>query len=136
MYKKIIKFIKNNMKSKTEQFSIRIPKDLKRHIEKQSKILRLSLPDYVRAIITNELLPEILESYLKQVTCEWITKQGKDSIEIYLGEKIKRLKTIIGIASYAIEETEKLQQKFINAEVEYMNNINSKMNTNRNIGGK
>lgn len=136
MYKKIIKFIKNNMKSKTEQFSIRIPKDLKRHIEKQSKILRLSLPDYVRAIITNELLPEILESDLKEVTCEWITKQGKDSIEIHLGEKIKRLKTIIEIASYAIEETEKLQQKFINAEVEYMNNINSKMNTKRNIGGK
>ena len=136
MYKKIIKFIKNNMKSKTEQFSIRIPKDLKRHIEKQSKILRLSLPDYVRAIITNELLPEILESDLKEVTCEWITKQGKDSIEIHLGEKIKRLKTVIEIASYAIEETEKLQQKFINAEVEYMNNIDSKMNTNRNIGGK
>ena len=136
MYKKIIKFIKNNMKSKTEQFSIRIPKDLKRHIEKQSKILRLSLPDYVRAIITNELLPEILESDLKEVTCEWITKQGKDSIEIHLGEKIKRLKTVIEIASYAIEETEKLQQKFISAEVEYMNNINSKMNTNRNIGGK
>lgn len=124
------------MLSNTEQFSMRIPNDLKKTLEKKAKLLRLSLPDYVRAIITNELLPEILESYLKQVACEWITKQGKDSIEIHLGEKIKRLKTVIEIASYAIEETEKLQQKFINAEVEYMNNINSKMNTNRNIGGK
>ena len=70
------------------------------------------------------------------MTCEWITKQGKDSIEVHFGEKIKRLKEIAQIASYAIEETEKLQQKFSDVEVEYMNTINSKMNTSRNIGGK
>ena len=40
---------------------------------------------------------------------------------------IKRLKEIAEIASYAIEETEKLQQKFLDVEVEYMNNINSKL---------
>ena len=94
------------------------------------------MPDYVRAIMLNSILPEILDSELKKVTCEWITKQGKDSIEIHFGEKIKRLKEIVEIASYAIEETEKLQQKFLDVEVEYMNNINSKMNTSRNIGGK
>ena len=84
----------------------------------------------------NSILPEILDSEFKKVTCEWITKQGKDSIEIHFGEKIKRLKEIVEIASYAIEETEKLQQKFIDIEVEYLNTINSKMNTSRNIGGK
>ena len=78
----------------------------------------------------------MLDSELKKVTCEWVTKQGKDSIEIHFGEKIKRLKEIVDIASYAIGETEKLQQKFLDVEVEYMNNINSKMNTSRNIGGK
>ena len=50
--------------------------------------------------------------------------------------KIKKLKEIAQIASYAIEETEKLQQKFIDIEVEYLNTINSKINTSRNIGGK
>ncbi len=94
------------------------------------------LPNYVRAIMANDILPEILDSELKNETGEWITKQGKDSIEIHFEEKIKKLKEIIEIASYAISETEKLQQKFIDAEVEYMNNINSKMNTSRNIGGK
>ena len=94
------------------------------------------MPDYVRAIMLNSILHEILDSELKKVTCEWITKQGKDSIEIHFGEKIKRLKEIVEIASYAIEETEKLQQKFLDVEVEYMNNINSKMSTSRNIGGK
>ena len=136
MYKKLIKFIKNNMDSKSEQFSIRIPKDLKNILVKGSKILRLPLPDYVRAIIVNSILPEILETELKKVTCEWITKQGKDSIEVHFGEKIKRLKEIVDIASYTIEETEKLQQKFIDAELEYMNTLNSKMSTSRNIGGK
>ena len=136
MYKKLIKFIKNNMDSKSEQFSIRIPKDLKKILIKGSKTQRLPLPDYVRAIIVNSILPEILDSELKKVTCEWITKQGKDSIEVHFDEKIKRLKEIVDIASYAIEETEKLQQKFLDDEVEYMNNINSKMNTSRNIGGK
>ena len=126
MYKKLIKFIKNNMDSKSEQFSIRIPKDLKNILVKGSKTQRLPLPDYVRSIIVNSILPEILDSELKKVTCEWITKQGKDSIEIHFGEKIKRLKEIVDIASYAIEETEKLQQKFIDIEVEYLNKINSR----------
>ena len=127
MYKKLIKFIKNNMNSKSEQFSIRIPKDLKNILVKGSKTQRLPLPDYVRAIVVNSILPEILDSELKKVTCEWIAKQGKDSIEIHFGEKIKRLKEIAQIASYAIEETEKLQQKFIDIEVEYLNEINSKL---------
>jgi len=127
MYKKLIKFIKNNMDSKSEQFSIRIPKDLKNILVKGSKTQRLPLPDYVRSIIVNSILPEILDSELKKVTCEWITKQGKDSVEIHFGEKIKRLKEIAQIASYAIEETEKLQQKFIDIEVEYLNEINSKL---------
>lgn len=127
MYKKLIKFIKNNMDSKSEQFSIRIPKDLKNILVKGSKTQRLPLPDYVRAIIVNSILPEILETELKKVTCEWITKQGKNSIEVHFGEKIKRLQEIAQIASYAIEETEKLQQKFIDIEVEYLNEINSKL---------
>ena len=126
MYKKLIKFIKNNMDSKSEQFSIRIPKDLKNILVKGSKTQRLPLPDYVRAIIVNSILPEILDSELKKVTCEWVTKQDKDSIEIHFGEKIKQLKEIVEIASYAIEETEKLQQKFIDIEVEYLNKINSR----------
>ncbi len=127
MYKKIINFIKNNMNSNTEQFSMRIPNDLKKPLTKKAKSLRLPLPDYVRAIMLNSILPEILDSELKKVTCEWITKQGKDSIEIHFEEKIKRLKEIVDIASYAIEETEKLQQKFIDIEVEYLNEINSKL---------
>lgn len=127
MYKKIVKFIKNNMNSNTEQFSMRIPRDLKKPLEKKAKSLRLPLPDYVRAIMLNSILPEILDSELKKVTCEWITKQGKDSIEIHFGEKIKKLKEIVDIASYAIEETEKLQQKFIDIEVEYLNKIDSKL---------
>ena len=126
MYKKLIKFIKNNMDSKSEQFSIRIPKDLKSILVKGSKTQRLPLPDYVRAIIVNSILPEILETELKKVTCEWITKRSKDSIEIHFGEKIKRLEEIVDIASYAIEETEKLQQKFLDAELEYMNTLNSR----------
>ena len=127
MYKKIVNFIKNNMNSNTEQFSMRIPNDLKKPLIKKAKSLRLPLPDYVRAIMLNSNLPEILDSELKEVTCEWITKQGEDSIEIHFGEKIKRLKEIAEIASYAIEETEKLQQKFIDIEVEYLNTINSKL---------
>ena len=127
MYKNIVNFIKNNMNSNTEQFSMRIPNDLKKPLTKKAKSLRLPLPDYVRAIMLNSILPEILDSELKKVTCEWITKQGKDSIEIHFGEKIKRLKEIAEIASYAIEETEKLQKKFLDVEVEYMNNINSKL---------
>ena len=127
MYKKIVNFIKNNMNSNTEQFSMRIPNDLKKSLTKKAKSLRLPLPDYVRAIMLNSILPEVLDSELKEVTCEWITKQGKDSIEIHFGEKIKRLKEIVDIASYAIEETEKLQQKFIDIEVEYLNTINSKL---------
>ena len=101
MYKKIVNFIKNNMNSNTEQFSMRIPNDLKKPLEKKAKSLRLPLPDYVRAIMLNSILPEILDSELKKVTCEWITKQGKDSIEIHFGEKIKRLKEIVDIASYS-----------------------------------
>ena len=127
MYKKIVNFIKNNMNSNTEQFSMRIPNDLKKPLIKKAKSLRLPLPDYVRAIMLNSILPEILDSELKEVTCEWITKQGEDSIEIHFGEKIKRLREIAEIASYAIEETEKLQQKFIDIEVEYLNTINSKL---------
>jgi hypothetical protein len=127
MYKKIVNFIKNNMNSNTEQFSMRIPSDLKKPLTKKAKSLRLPLPDYVRAIMLNSILPEVLDSELKKVTCEWITKQGKDSIEIHFGEKIKRLKEIAQITSYAIEETEKLQQKFIDIEVEYLNEINSKL---------
>ena len=127
MYKKIVNFIKSNMNSNTEQFSMRIPNDLKKPLTKKAKSLRLPLPDYVRAIMLNSILPEVLDSELKEVTCEWITKQGKDSIEVHFGEKIKRLKEIVDIASYAIEETEKLQQKFIDIEVEYLNTINSKL---------
>lgn len=127
MYKKLVNFIKNNMLSNTEQFSMRIPNDLKKTLEKKAKLLRLPLPDYVRAIMLNSILPEILDSELKKVTCEWITKQGKNSIEIHFEEKIKMLKEITAMASDAIEETEKLQQKFIEIEVEYMNNINSKL---------
>jgi len=128
MYKKLVNFIKNNMGSNTEQLSLRIPRGLQRLIKKKTKTLRMPIPDYIRAIVVNDILPEILEFELKKVTCEWITKQGKDSIEIHFDEKIKILKEIIAMASYAIEETEKLQEKFIDAEVEYMNNINSKIN--------
>jgi len=106
---------------------MRIPKDLKKILKMSAKSQRISLPDYVRAIIAGAILPDMLNTQLKELTCEWITKQGKDSIEIHFGEKIKRLKEIVEIASYAIEETEKLQQKFLDVEVEYMNNINSKL---------
>ena len=34
MYKKIVNFIKNNMNSNTEQFSMRIPNDFKKHFSK------------------------------------------------------------------------------------------------------
>ena len=90
MYKKLIKFIKNNMDSKQEQVSIRIPKDLKNILVKGSKTQRLPLPDYVRAIMLNSILPEILDSELKKVTCECITKQGKDYIENHFGKKKKK----------------------------------------------
>ena len=127
MYKKLVKFIKNNMQSNSEQFCMRIPKDLKKILGKSAKSQRVALPDYARAIIAGAILPDVLETKLKEITCEWITKQGKDSIEVHFGEKIKRLKEIVEIASYAIEETEKLQQKFIDIEVEYLNEINSKL---------
>ena len=127
MYKKLIKFIKNNMESNTEQFSMRIPKDLKKYLEKNAKSLKLPLPDYVRAIMAYAILPEILESDLKEVTCEWITKQGKSSIEVHFDTKIKNLTEILNLTSFAVNETQKLQQKFIDAELEYMNNINSQL---------
>lgn len=126
MYKKLIKFIKNCMDSKSEQFSIRIPKDLKNILIKGSKSCRIPLPDYVRAIVVNSILPEILETKLKAELCEWITKQGKDSMEIHIAKRIKKLKEIAELANFAITETEKLQQKFIDLEVDYMNNINSR----------
>lgn len=127
MYKKLVNFIKNNMESNTEQFSMRIPKDLKKYLEKNTKGLKLPLPDYVRAIMTYAILPEILESELKKVACEWITKQGKSSIEVHFDTKMKKLREILDLTSYALNETERLQQKFIDAEVEYMNNINSQL---------
>ena len=127
MYKKLIKFIKNNMASNSEQFCMRIPKDLKRILEKSAKSQHIPLPDFVRAIITGSILPDILEDQLKETTCEWITKQGKDSIEVHFGEKIKRLRDITEMATFAIEEIEKLQQKFIDIEVDYLNTINSKL---------
>ena len=40
----------------------------------------------------------------------------------------EKLTEILNLTSYAVNETQKLQQKFIDAEVEYMNNINSKFN--------
>ena len=67
MYKKIVNFIKNNMTSNTEQFSMRIPRNLKNPLEKKAKSLRLPLPDYVRAIMLNSILPEILDSELKKL---------------------------------------------------------------------
>ena len=115
------------MESNTEQFSMRIPKDLKKYLEKNAKSLKLPLPDYVRAIMAYAILPEILESDLKEVTCEWITKQGKSSIEVHFDTKIKNLTEILNLTSFAVNETQKLQQKFIDAELEYMNNINSQL---------
>ena len=123
----MIKFIKNNMDSKSEQFSIRIPKDLKNILIKGSKSCHIPLPDYVRAIVVNSILPEILETKLIAELCEWITKQGKDSMEIHIAKRIKKLKEIAELANFAITETEKLHQKFIDIEVDYMNNINSKI---------
>ncbi len=127
MYKKLAKFIKNNMESNTELFSMRIPKDLKKYLEKKAKSLKLPLPDYLRAIMAYAILPEVLESDLRKVACEWITKQGKSSIEVHFDTKVKKLTEILDLTSYALNETERLQQKFIDAEVEYMNNINSQL---------
>ena len=127
MYKKLAKFIKNNMESNTEQFSMRIPKDLKKYLEIKAKSLKLPFPDYVRAIMAYAILPEILESDLRKVACEWITKLGKSSIEVHFDTKVKKLTEILDLTSYALNETERLQQKFIDAEVEYMNNINSQL---------
>lgn len=73
------------------------------------------------------ILPEVLESDLRKVACEWITKQGKSSIEVHFDTKVKKLTEILDLTSYALNETERLQQKFIDAEVEYMNNINSQL---------
>ena len=127
MNKQLTKFIKNNLQSNTEQFSLRIPKDLKRFLGKKAKAARMQLPDYTRAVLANAVLPEILDSELRETTCEWITKQGKESIEIHFGEKIKKLKIIAELATDAINETEKLREKFIDAEVEYLNRINNKL---------
>lgn len=41
--------------------------------------------------------------------------------------KMKKLTEILNLTSYAVNETQNLQQKFIDAEVEYMNNINNKL---------
>ena len=40
---------------------------------------------------------------------------------------MKKLTEILNLTSYALNETKRLQQKFIDAEVEYMNNINNKL---------
>ena len=127
MNKQLSKFLKNNLQSNTEQFSLRIPKDLKRLLGKKAKTERLQLPDYARAVLANAVLPEILDSELRETACEWITKQGKESIEIHFGEKIKKLKIITELAVDAINETERLREKFIDAEVEYLDRINGKL---------
>ena len=74
------------------------------------------------------------ENPRKAKPCQWFERgvsRGRsttyqDFCDESFGEKIRRLKEIVDIASYAIEETEKLQQKFLDVEVEYMNNINSR----------
>lgn len=125
MYKNFVKFIKNNMSSNTELISFRIPKEMKHLILKKLKERQISFPDYIRAIIIIDLFPEILMSNLRAIASEWITKQGQDSIEICFSEKIRLLNSIIEKASFAANETKNLQKKFIEAEVEYLDAINS-----------
>lgn len=125
MYKKIIEFIKNNMSSNTELVCFRVPKEMKHLIDKKSADRQISFPDYIRSMLAIDLFSEILDSNLRVIASEWITKQGQDSIEICFSEKINSLNSIIDKASFAVNETKNLQQKFIEAEVEYLDAINS-----------
>ncbi len=127
MNKKIIEFIKNNMHSHSEPFNLRIPKELKKVIELQAKKEDLHVADFTRAVLTNYIMPEFLSSQLKTEACDWITKQGKDCIEVDFGTKITKLRQVIKNANFAIDEIEKLQQKFLDAEVECLNNISTKL---------
>src|SRR5574344_2694896 len=127
MYKQLTKFIKENMQSNSEPFNLRMPKELKNTIELKAKKEKLEVAEFTRAVLTFSVLPEILQSELSEEACEWITKQGKDSIEVHFGEKIQKLRQIIDNATFAIEETQKLQQKFIDAEVKCLNKICEKI---------
>jgi hypothetical protein len=87
----------------------------------------MGVAEFTRAILTFSVLPELLQYKLKNEACEWITKQRQDSIEVHFGEKIRKLKQLMEDASFAIVETQKLQQKFIDAEVECLNKISNKL---------
>lgn len=111
----------------SKPFNLRMPKELKNTIELKAKNEKFEVAEFTRAVLTFSVLPEILQSELKNEACDWITKQGKNSIEVHFGEKINKLKQIIENATFAIEETQKLQQKFIDAEVECLNKISEKL---------
>ena len=115
------------MDSNTQQLCFRLSKNLKKHLEKKAKSLRMPFPDFIRTVMLNSILPEFLETKLKTELCEWITKQGKNSMEIHITKRINKLEEIANLANFAITETKKLQQKYIDIEVDYMNNINSKI---------
>ena len=127
MHSEIKEFLKNNMQSNSEPFNMRMPKDLKEFMLAKAKEAGVDVAQYARNVICCSLLPDVLHSKLQEEAVDWITKQGKDALEVHFGDKINQLKKIVDIAEFAIKETEILQQKFIDAEVECLNKINSKL---------
>lgn len=127
MNKEIYTFIKKIMPVNPSRKTLRFPAELEKILEAESKKDNVDVVELMRNIMILYCLPDILDSELKKEAMEWITTQGKDCIEIHFGDKIAKLHKIKELADFAIEETEKIQQKFLAAEVEGLNNINNKI---------
>lgn len=126
MEDEILKKIIAEFGSNNVQVPLKVPAKLNALLEHKSNNKKA---EYIRNLIYQDSLPELLKSRLYSKATEWLSKEDADGNGIVLNckDRIKDLKEIIELATYAVEETVKFQDSVRKAEVEYLDEIRKRI---------
>lgn len=131
MIDKLKDFLKTYLSGNKVPINVRVPEELHKLLEAKYKAMspnftKFEFADFIRIALSVEVMPELLKSEL-QNSNDWITQEGKECMELHFKNKVEKLQAIKEVAEYAIEKTSEFRDLITNAEVEYLNDVNTKI---------
>lgn len=97
--------------------------------------INITKAEFIREVLYIHFMPELLQARLYSKTANLFNQDALSTtglITFNLKERKEQLHQIIKMAEIAVDETEKFEQKIINANAEYLEQIKKKLDFRHN----
>lgn len=133
MDKELLKKISEECGSNSVQIPLKVPQKLDALIEHEISLNaneKIKKAEFIRRGLYLYFLPEILQARLYSKATDWVTKsdfEDKSPINFQIQKRIKDLEQIGEEVKTAIQLTRELDERVIQAEVDYLNELSRRL---------